>query len=178
MQSITQQSLNAIKARKQREEMARLHAEARFGAQAYLNQQKSRRIKRNLTTLIAAVLVSLGAGKAMASDVNCLSRIIYAETAGHSVEHAVAIGQAAVTKAEDDEVGICQLRGVKRKQPPNSMLEYYKVLAKQLLDKPKTTVSKGADHWNQGTKPQYPGEVKRQFNNQVLYILASVGEKR
>ena len=141
MQSITQQSLNAIKARKQRDEMARLHAEARFGAQAYLNQQKSRRLKRNLTTLLAAVLVSLVAGKAMASDASCLSRIIYAETAGHLIEHAVAIGQAAVTKAEDDEVGICQLRGVKRKQPPNSMLEYYKVLAKQLLDRPKTTVS-------------------------------------
>lgn len=177
MQSITQQSLNAIKARKQREEMARLHAEARFGAQAYLNQQKSRRLKRNLTTLLAAVLVSLVAGKAMASDASCLSRIIYAETAGHSIEHAVAIGQAAVTKAEDDEVGICQLRGVKRKQPPNSMLEYYKVLAKQLLDKPKTTVSKGADHWNQGTKPKYQGDIKRQFDNQVLYVMAAKGEK-
>lgn len=130
------------------------------------------------------ILLTLFATSAIASIANakpnqteCLSRIIYAETAGHSIEHAVAIGQAAVTKAEDDEVGICELRGVKRKQPPNAMLEYYKVLSKQLLDKPKTTVSHGATNWNQGTKPQFNGEIKRQFNNQVLYVMAAKGEK-
>lgn len=138
---------------------------------------KKRRFKNRLSAIALLVVAVVSGSKAFASDVNCLSRIIYAETAGHSIEHAVAIGQAAVTKAEDDEVGICQLRGVKRKQPPKSMLEYYKVLAKQLLDKPKTTVSKGADHWNQGTKPKYQGDIKRQFDNQVLYVMTARGEK-
>lgn len=138
---------------------------------------KKRRFKNRLSAMALFVVAIVSGSKAFAGDVNCLSRIIYAETAGHSIEHAVAIGQAAVTKAEDDEVGICQLRGVKRKQPPNSMLEYYKVLAKQLLDKPKTTVSKGADHWNQGTKPKYQGDIKRQFDNQVLYVMAVKGER-
>ena len=138
---------------------------------------KKRRFKNRLSAMALLVVAIVSGNKAFAGDVNCLSRIIYAETSGHSIEHAVAIGQAAVTKAEDDEVGICQLRGVKRKQPPNSMLEYYKVLAKQMLDKPKTTVSRGADHWNQGTKPKYQGDIKRQFDNQVLYVMAAKGEK-
>jgi hypothetical protein len=125
--------------------------------------------------VVAAALLS--GSKAFAGDVHCLSRIIHAETAGHSIEHAVAIGQAAISKAEDEDTNLCQLRGVKRKQPPREMLEYYKVLSKQLLDKPKTTVSKGADHWNQGEKPQYPGAIKRKFDNQVLYVLAAKGEK-
>ena len=177
MQTITQQSLNAIRARKQREEMARLHAEARFGAENYLAKQKLKRAKRNLAAFVLTLLTGAIAGKAMASEANCLARIIYAETAGHSIEHAIAIGQAAITKADDDDTNICQLRGVKRKQPPSAMLEYYKVLAKQLLDKPKQTISKGADHWNAGTKPQFNGDIKRQFNNQVLYIMAAKGER-
>lgn len=125
-----------------------------------------------------AVAIVLSAYKAQASEPTCLSRIIYAETAGHSLEHAVAIGQAAITKADDDDTSVCQLRGVKRKQPPSSMLEYYKVLAKQLLDKPKTTVSKGADHWNKGTKPKFHGDIKRQFDNQVLYVLSAKSERK
>lgn len=123
-------------------------------------------------------VAALSGSKAFGSEITCLSRIIYAETAGHSLEHAVAIGQAAVTKAEDDDTDICSLRGVKRKQPPNSMLEYYKVLAKQLLEKPKTTVSKGADHWNKGAKPKLHGDIKRQFDNQVLYVLSAKSERK
>lgn len=140
-------------------------------------KEKRRRLKNRiiLGSLVVAALFT--GSKAMASETTCLSRIIYAETAGHSIEHAIAIGQAAITKADDDEVGVCELRGVKRKQLPREMLEYYKALSKQLLDKPKQTVSKGADHWNKGTKPQFNGDIKRQFNNQVLYVMAVKGEK-
>jgi hypothetical protein len=141
-------------------------------------KEQLRRLKNRIILGSLIAMATFAGSKAFASEVNCLSRIIYAETAGHSIEHAIAIGQAAVTKAEDDEVGVCELRGVKRKQPPRAMIEYYKVLAKQLLDKPKTTVSKGADHWNQGTKPQFNGAVKRQFDNQVLYVMAAKGEKQ
>lgn len=145
--------------------------------EAFEKADRRRRIKNRVIfgALIGAAIFS--GSKAFAGETHCLARIIYAETAGHSVEHAVAIGQAAITKAEDDDTNLCQLRGVKRKQPPMSMVEYYKVLAKQLLDKPKTTVSRGADHWNAGDKPQFKGEVKRQFENQVLYTLAIKGEK-
>lgn len=141
-------------------------------------KEKRRQLKNRIILGSLIAMATFAGSKAFAGEVNCLSRIIYAETAGHSIEHAVAIGQAAVTKAEDDETSICNLRGVKRKQPPNAMLEYYKVLSKQLLDKPKQTISKGADHWNQGTKPQFNGAVKRQFDNQVLYVMAAKGEKQ
>ena len=138
-------------------------------------KEKRRRLKNRIILGSLIAIAAFIGSKAMASETTCLSRIIYAETAGHSIEHAVAIGQAAITKADDDDTNICQLRGVKRKQPPSAMLEYYKVLAKQLLDKPKQTISKGADHWNQGIKPQFAGAVKRQFNNQVLYVMAAKG---
>jgi hypothetical protein len=140
-------------------------------------KEKRRRLKNRIILGSLVAVAAFTGSKAIASETTCLSRIIYAETAGHSIEHAIAIGQAAITKADDDEVGVCELRGVKRKQPPNAMLEYYKVLAKQLLDKPKTTVSHGATNWNQGTKPQFNGDIKRQFNNQVLYTMAVKGEK-
>ena len=140
-------------------------------------KDRHRRIKNRVMLAGLIGVLALSASKAFAGDVNCLSRIIYAETGGHSIEHAIAIGQAAITKAEDDDTNICQLRGVKRKQPPREMVEYYRVLAKHLLDKPKQTVSRGADHWNAGNKPIYPGEIKRQFNNQVLYVMAAKGEK-
>ena len=165
-------SLDYLRMNQARNDYARQIKRRQFEA---LN--KKRRLKNRLSALALLFIVAISGSKAMASETTCLSRIIYAETAGHSIEHAIAIGQAAITKADDDEVGVCELRGVKRKQPPSAMLEYYKVLAKQLLDKPKQTISKGADHWNQGTKPQFAGAVKRQFDNQVLYVMAAKGEK-
>lgn len=140
-------------------------------------QEKKRRWINRFSAVALVSIACFSGSKAFASEADCLSKIIYAETSGHSIEHAVAIGQAAVTKAENDDTNVCQLSGVKRKQPPKAMVEYYRVLSKQLLDKPKTTVSKGADHWNQGTRPKFYGVFKRQFDNQVLYTMAPRGEK-
>ena len=78
---------------------------------------------RNLLFITACALIS--GEKAFASDVSCLSKIIHAEARGESFPQIIKLGQATVTKAEDDDTNVCQLRGVKRKPVPKKLKPYY-----------------------------------------------------
>ena len=117
-----------------------------------------------------AVLLLLSARVAQADESRCLASIMYAEARGESVEGAVAVGQAAMNKAEREDATLCGLRGVHKHQPPKTMLEYYLSLARQLLKNPSDSVVKGADHWDSG-KPHMPGKVTRVIGGHTFYTL-------
>lgn len=112
-----------------------------------------------------------------ANEATCLSKIMYAEARGESFESVISIGQSAVTRAENQDTNVCQITGVNRKQPSKSMYEYYMTIARQLLNKPSTSVSLGADSWERGTKPHIKGNITRQLDNQVFYVMQVKGEK-
>lgn len=130
---------------------------------------------RSIYFLVAAALLS--GSKAFADDQRCLARILHAESRGESFEGLVSVGQAAITRAEDTDSNLCDVAGVHRSKPGKSMSQYYLALAKELLNHPSTSVSRGADSWNAGTKPAHPGKVTRQIDNHVFYIISAKGEK-
>ena len=101
---------------------------------------------RSLIFIIGCALIS--GGKAYANDINCLSKIIHAEARGESFPQIIKLGQAAVTKAEDDDTNVCQLRGVKRKAVPKELKPYYAAIANELLTHPSTSLSGGANRWH------------------------------
>ena len=128
----------------------------------------------------AAFLIAVAAlsgGKAFANEATCLARILNAESRGESLEGLVATGQAAITRADDQDSTVCDVGGVHRTKPVQSMGQYYLALAKELLTHRSTSVSRGADSWNTGTKPAHPGKVTRHIDNHTFYIMSAKGEK-
>lgn len=129
--------------------------------------------------IISTIFVTLAIGSianAKPTQTECLSRILYAESRGQSIEGVVSLGQSAVEKARKEHQTLCTLTGVTRKAPAKELAEYYALLAKQLITNPKTTISRGADHWNTGKKPALPGKVTRQIEGHVLYIMQAKAE--
>ncbi len=121
---------------------------------------------KRLIPLIVATSVQAG-------ETECLRDILYAESRNQSVEAVAGLGQAAIVKAEKESKTLCQLKGVSRKLPPPEVRPYFEVIAKQLLKDHSTSITKGADHWNTGTKPQFPGKVTRQIENHVFYVMTA-----
>lgn len=119
-------------------------------------------------------VAALSASKAHAGEAECLAQIMSAE--GRTFHGVVTVGQSAVQLAKRQRSSLCKVSGVARKQPIKGMAEYYMALAKHLIRHPSTSMSKGADHWNRGKKPQFAGDVTRQTDGQVFYILAPVKE--
>lgn len=177
---LTPLSLKAIRDRKDREKKARYAAERRFAAESYLRQteKRKRQISRSIEFALLLV-ISLFAGlKAYAGETDCLAAIMYGESLNQNFEGVVGLGQAAITRAENQRTTICKERGVKRVNPVKPLDEYFKFLAGYLIKHPSTTVSRGADSWNTGNKPSQPGQITRKIDDHTLYILAANGEKR
>ena len=130
---------------------------------------------RGAAFLIA--VAALSGGKAFAGEASCLARILNAESRGESLEGLVATGQAAITRADDQDSNLCEVGGVHRSRPTQTMGQYYLALAKELLAHRSTSVSRGADSWNTGEKPAHPGKITRQIDHHVFYVMSAKGEK-
>lgn len=118
-------------------------------------------------TLLMACAASQAAS---ASEVDCLVRVMHSEARGESLEGLIAVGQATLNRAEKQSVSVCQLKGVTRRKPPLSMVQYYRALAAALVAKASNSVAKGADSWNTGTKPRQPGNITRIIDGHVFYV--------
>lgn len=123
-----------------------------------------------------AAVAAFSATKAFGNEQVCLARILHAESRGESLEGLIAVGQAAMTRADDQDTNLCDVQGVQRSKP-KTMGQYYLALAKELIQHPSTSVSKGADSWNTGDKPAHPGKVTRHIDNHTFYIMSAKGEK-
>jgi hypothetical protein len=118
-----------------------------------------------------AIVLCLCAGAVQANEAHCLGEILYAEARGESIEGVAAVGQAAIKKARIEHTTVCRVKGVTRLTPSQNLLEYYTSMASHLLEHPKETVSKGASHWERGTKPHLPGIVRRHIGKHIFYEL-------
>lgn len=177
---LTPRSKKAIQERIDRENKARYAAERRFAAESYLRKTEKRKRQIRHSIEIAILLtISLFAGiKAYAGETECLAAIMYGESLNQNFEGVVGLGQAAITRAENQHTTICRERGVKRVNPVKPLDEYFKFLAGYLIKHPSISVSKGADSWNTGNKPSQPGQITRKIDDHTLYILTANGEKR
>lgn len=122
------------------------------------------------------LILFLIATSVSANESDCLSRIMYAEARGEPLEGLVAVGQSVINRASKQNKPICRVTGVKRTQPPLTVFEYYKAMAKALLTKPSNSIAKGSDSWNTGKKPSQSGEITRQIGNHVFYVLKAEAE--
>ena len=123
-------------------------------------------MKKLITILLA--LTSCGAH---ADEASCLSRVLYAESRGASIEGTMIVGECTLTRAARQSKSICAVSGVKRKTPPSSLAPYYAALSKTLVSNPTTRLSHGCDSWNRGTRPHLKGRVTRHADGQVFYVM-------
>lgn len=122
-------------------------------------------------TIIVAILALLMSNNSKASDnVDCLSRVLYAESRGTNLE-ALAINAKAAINRSDDVCSLIKNKKVKAvKKIPTAIKPYFNSIAKTAIDT-KFDISKGANAWNTGTKPRQPGDITRVAGGQVFYIM-------
>ena len=104
----------------------------------------------------------------------CLSKILYSEGRGESIEGVIALGEATVARAKRTGTTICKVKGVTRKQPPKRLAHYWITLAKTILNDKQSPITKGADSWNQGKKPAFKGDMKRLIGKHIFYTMADM----
>lgn len=119
------------------------------------------------------LILTLIAMPAIANEADCLSRIMFAESKGESVEGAIAIGDAAKLRAIKTANPICKIKGVKKHVIPVPLRPHYKALARSVLASKQSTVG-NADSWNVGNKPANPGKITRHIENHVFYVMANL----
>ena len=111
-----------------------------------------------------------------ADEAQCLASIMYAEARGESTEGVVAVGQASVNRATNQHTTVCKITGVQRREPAQSMIDYYVGLARSLLMHKSQSVVHGADSWERSKKPSFPGKITRRVGDHTFYILQPTGE--
>lgn len=121
---------------------------------------------------LLAVAISLWATTSPASEADCLSRIIYQEARGESIEGAATLAQTAVELSRTLKLTLCQLERsgqVHSKPVPSSLVTVFTALARDALASPRL-LNHGADHWDTG-KPHMAGDIKRVVGRHTFYRL-------
>jgi len=121
-----------------------------------------------LLTLLLAMPV------AQADEAKCLSKILYSEGRGESIEGVIALGEATKARAKRTGKSICKVAGVTSKQPPQRLAHYWVTLAKTVLADNGKPITKGADSWNTGKKPAYKGDITRHIGRHTFYTMADL----
>lgn len=116
-------------------------------------------------------LLILLTNSAHAEEASCLSKILYAESRGASLEGTMILGECAVTRAHKQSKSTCDITGVKRKPLPAGLRGYYDALSTVLLSNNHRQLSKGCDSWNRGTRPHLKGKITRISDGQVFYVM-------
>ncbi len=125
-----------------------------------------------MNKLILTLLLAMPA--AHADEAKCLSRILYSEGRGESIEGVIALGEATKARAKRSNKSICKVKGVTRKQPPVRLAHYWVTLAKTIIADGKKPIVGESDSWNAGTKPHSKGKVQRVIGGHVFYVMADL----
>ncbi len=117
--------------------------------------------------LLSLLLVSSASS---ASEVQCLSRIMFSEAKGESLLGVLAIASASKNRSVRSGVSICKLKGVTSEPIPAELKPHFEALARSTLNSKKSVVL-SADSWNTGTKPHLKGDITRQIGKHVFYTM-------
>lgn len=124
--------------------------------------------KKLLLTLLLAT------GTAHADEAQCLSKILYSEGQGESIEGVIALAESTKARAKRSGKSICKVAGVTRKQPPVRLSHYWVTLARTVLADTRTPITKGADSWNTGRKPHSDGKITRHIGKHTFYVMGDL----
>jgi len=138
-----------------------------------VNPGASRLLRDSLILIGLMLVIAALSATAQANELNCLSRIIYREAGGKSVEAVAITAHATINRSKKQHTTSCGLirKGfVKAKPVPTALSPYFRAIARAALYS-KHDIAKGANSWNTGRKPQYKGVIKRQVGGQVYYTM-------
>lgn len=138
-----------------------------------VNRETSRLLRGTLILNGQILMIAALSVTAQANELSCLSRIIFREAGGKSVEAVAITARAAINRSKKQHTTACGLirkGAVKAKPVPTALSPYFKAIARAALYS-KHDIAKGADSWNIGHKPRYKGAVKRQAGGQVYYAM-------
>jgi hypothetical protein len=111
--------------------------------------------------------------QSQANDVDCMSKILFSESRGESLEGIIAIGEASKSRAKRTNKSLCALSGVTRKNPPERLKSYWQGMAKIILrDKQQPTIGY-ADSWDRAN-PSKKGKITRHIQNHYFYTMNGV----
>ncbi len=122
-----------------------------------------------MSKLILTLLLAMPV--AQADEAKCLSRILYSEGRGESIEGVIALAESTKARAKRSGKSICKVQGVTRKQPPVRLAHYWVTLARSVLNDRQAPITKGADSWNTGKRTAYKGDIKRRIGKHTFYVM-------
>lgn len=108
-----------------------------------------------------------------ASPVQCITQAIYQEARGVNAEEMAMVGHTIINQHKRTKDAICRVtrKGYQSKTPPPKTLQLYEHVARGLLSGAISDMTGGADHFNEGRKPRWPGKIKRVTRHFVFYRL-------
>lgn len=119
-----------------------------------------------LGTLLFPNLVS-------ASPLTCITGVIYQEARGVNAEEMTMVANTIVNQHSRTKEPVCKVtrKGYQSRPPAVKVRELYSYIAKGVLSGTLPDLTGGADHFNEGRKPRWPGEIKRVTEHFVFYRL-------
>ncbi|MGZ3922002.1 MAG: hypothetical protein ACXVC7_17000 [Bacteroidia bacterium] len=124
----------------------------------------------NKLILIGLLSMPLNAN---ANEVQCLSKILYAEAENQSIEGIVALGESAINRAKRTNLSICKIHGVKRKQPDVRLRKKWEAVARSILKDNNKPIIADADSWVKGKIPSInhkDTKIRRVIGNHTFYL--------
>lgn len=104
-------------------------------------------------------------------SLKCLANILYNESRGESFRGAIAVGQAAIRRARNNNVSVCKVKADLKPIRSNTDNKLYYKLAQTLWYGDLPAVAGDSDSWNAGVKPAYKGRVNAVIGKHVFYTM-------
>ena len=111
-----------------------------------------------------------------ASPTRCITEVLYQEARGANAEEMAMVGNSIINQHTRTNRPICKVtaKGYQNKRPPTKERLLYEHIARGIMSGAIPDLTKGADHFNEGKKPRWPGKITRVTKHFVFYRLASV----
>jgi len=107
---------------------------------------------------------------AKASEVSCLSQIMWSEAQGESLSGLSSIGSAAINRAKRFKQKLCKLSGVTYKHVPNVIRPHFEAMAKSSMAN--KSIVGDADSWERSKRPN--GKITARIGRHTFYRMSGL----
>ena len=107
---------------------------------------------------------------AQASEVSCLSQIMWSEAQGESLSGVASVGSAAINRAKRFKQTLCRLSGVTYKRIPSAIRPHFEAIAKSSIAN--KSVVGDADSWERSKRPN--GKITARVGRHTFYRVAGL----
>ena len=114
------------------------------------------------------VTLMLLSSSVMASETKCMTEIMYSEAQGEPITGLIAVGEATLNRADNQNKSVCKITGVTRKAVPSKLKPHYTALANGIISNKDRTIGK-ADSWDRSKRPRYAKKIIARIGNHTFY---------